>query len=116
MDIIQINQLQLSTTIGIHAWEQKIKRRIILDLELGTDTIAAASSDDISNTIDYEALTQRLEQYASENSFQLLESLANKIADLILNEFGVLWLRVKACKPHATKNIKSAAVTIERKP
>lgn len=114
MDIIHIQQLQLSTTIGIHAWEQKIKRRLLFDLELGVDTTAAASSDDISHTIDYETLTQRLEQYLSENNFQLLERLANKIADLIVNEFGVRWLRLKAWKPHATKNIKSAAIIIER--
>ncbi|MEE9452547.1 MAG: dihydroneopterin aldolase [Gammaproteobacteria bacterium] len=115
MDIIHIRQLQLTLTLGIHAWEQKIKRKVFFDLDLGTDIAAGAQSDDIGNTLNYEVLNQRLQQHLTENTFQLIETLAQNVADFILKEFPVPWLRLTVTKPHPIKNVASTAVTIERK-
>ena len=114
MDIIYINDLRIDTIIGIYEWERRTRQTIILDLEMGTDISAAAASDDIAQTLDYKAVAKRLIEFVSESEFQLVETLAERIAGIILNEFKVPWLRLRLNKQGALRGVRDVGVVIER--
>ena len=101
MDRVFIRHLQIETIIGIHDWEKQVRRPIILDLEMGSDIARAAASDRISDALDYEAVTRRLTQFVSEHHFELVETLAERCADILIDEFAIPWLRLTLHKPDA---------------
>ncbi len=114
MDIIFIRELRVETVIGIYDWERKIKQTISIDLELGTDIRPAAASDDIAQTLDYKAVAKRLIRFAEDSEFLLVETLAERIAAIVRNEFGVPWLRLSLSKPGAVRGSREVGVIIER--
>jgi 7,8-dihydroneopterin aldolase/epimerase/oxygenase len=114
MDIIYLSQLKLNTLIGIYEWERQAKRVIFVDLELATDTRAAAATDQLANTLDYGALAQRLTKVAENSEFFLIETLAERLANLILQEFHVPWLRLKLSKRGAVPTADDVGLIIER--
>lgn len=114
MDTITINGLRLDSIIGIHPWERAVPRKLLLDLELGTDIRPAAASDDVSDTLDYQAVAERLQTFAADSRYQLLEALAEAMAELLQREFGVPWLRLKLDKPGAVRGTSGVGLTIER--
>lgn len=114
MDIITINELSIETTIGVHAWEQQIKQKVVIDLQLGTDISVAASKDSLEDTLDYDAIAKRVCAFVAESKYKLIESLAEKTAQLIQEEFAVQWLRLSLKKPGAVRGAKSVGVVIER--
>jgi len=114
MDKVFISQLELDAVIGIYDWERNIRQPLRMDLEIASDVAAAAASDDIRDALDYHALAQRLTTYVAESKFQLVESLAESCADLILKEFSASWLRLVLHKPNAVENAASVGVIIER--
>lgn len=115
MDIITINQLEFKAYIGVEAWEQKIEQKIILDIHIGTDISDAAQSDNIDDTINYSEVACVIEGFLSMNRFYLLESLAEKISELIFKQFKIAWLKLTVSKPYAIAQAKSVALTVERK-
>lgn len=114
MDKILIEGLLVETRIGVYDWERLIQQPLVFDLELDTDIAAAASSDDLSETIDYKALSDRVVDYVSGTEFELLEALAENLAALILKEFGVSHLRMKVSKPGAVPKAENVSLLIER--
>lgn len=114
MDIIYLNDLRIDTVIGIYDWERRTRQTVILDLEMGTDIRAAAASDDIEHTLDYKAVAKRLIEFVSQSEFQLVETLAEKIADILLTEFKVPWLRLRLNKQGALRGVRDVGVIIER--
>ena len=112
MDTIQIIGLTVTTTIGVHVWEKRIKQSLFIDLHL--DTNLSACSDDLTKTIDYDALSERVRTFVETKSFALIETVANDVATLIKDEFHVPSLRVTVHKPHAIKHATSVGVTISR--
>lgn len=114
MDIIYLSQLKLETLIGVYEWERQAKRTIFIDLELATDTRRAAATDDISHTVDYGVLTRRLTELAEKSEFFLIETLAEHLANAILQEFNVPWLRLKLSKRGAVSNADDVGLIIER--
>ncbi len=114
MDIIFLNDLKVETVIGVFDWERKIKQEVILDLELGYDIRAAAASDELADTLDYKALSKRLSDFISHSDYQLVETLAERCAELIQKEFGVGWLRLRVNKPGALTAAGDVGVLIER--
>jgi len=114
MDKILINALQLETKIGVNEWEQRIKQKVLVDIELSYDIKPAAESDDINKTINYQTLCDAITHYVEEQSYQLIESLAEAISNLILSEFKPIALTLTLTKPKAIKNATSVAVSIER--
>ncbi len=114
MDIIYLSDLRIDTIIGIYDWERRVKQTIILDIEMGTDIRAAASSDNIEDTLNYKNVAKRLFAYIGESEFELVETLAEKVADLILTEFKVPWLRLKVNKQGAVRGVRDVGVIIER--
>ena len=114
MDIIFIRELHIETLIGVHPWERQAHRGLLLDLELGTDIRPAAASDRLTDTLDYQAMAQRIVALAATSDFQLLETLAERIAELLLREFAAPWLRLTLRKPGVPSDAREAGVVIER--
>jgi dihydroneopterin aldolase len=114
MDIIFIHELQIETVIGVYPWERDLRRTLWLDLELGVDIRPAAATDRLEETLDYQAVAQRISDFAATSDFQLVETLAERIAELLLQEFAVPWLRLTLHKPGVPTFAKEAGVMIER--
>ncbi len=114
MDIIFLNNLKIDTVIGIFDWERKIKQSVIIDLEMATDIAKAAASDAIEDTLDYKAVAKRLIAFVGESEFQLVETLTERIAEIVLNEFNVPWVRVRLNKQGAVRGARDVGIIIER--
>lgn len=114
MDIVFIEDLRIETVIGIYDWERKIRQVVALDLEMAFDNRTAAASDSIDDTLNYKAVGKRLIAFVEASSFQLVETLAERCAGIVLDEFGVKWLRLRVSKPGALRGSKAVGVVIER--
>ena len=114
MDIIFISELKVQTKLGVPNWERMIAQTIILDIEIGYDLSKACNSDAIVDTIDYGAVVGRIRETLTENSFQLVEALAEHICQLILKEFKAENVKVKVAKPAILPGLKALGVEIER--
>ena len=114
MDLVFIEDLRIETVIGIYDWERKIRQVVALDLEMAFDNRKPAASDDIGDTLNYKAVSKRLIAFVESSSFQLVETLAERCAGIVLDEFKVSWLRLKLSKPGAVRGSKAVGVVIER--
>ncbi|MGH8338619.1 MAG: dihydroneopterin aldolase [Gammaproteobacteria bacterium] len=114
MDTVFIRDLRVETVVGIYDWERRIKQIVSLDLDMGTGIARAANSDRIEDTLDYKTVAKRVAQFVGEAEFQLVETLAEKVAALILEEFKVEKVKVTLHKPGAVSGSKSVGVIIER--
>jgi dihydroneopterin aldolase len=114
MDIVFIKDLRIETIIGIYDWERRVKQTISLDLEMAADIRAAAATDAIDDTLNYKAIGKRLIAFVGESEYQLVETLAEKVADVVLNEFDVEWLKLTVHKPGALRGSRDVGVIIER--
>lgn len=114
MDIIFLNQLRIDTIIGIYDWERRVKQTVVIDLEMGADIAKAAASDAIEDTLNYKAVAKQVTAFVEASEFQLVETLAEKVAELVLTEFPVPWLRVRIDKAGAVRGARGVGVVIER--
>ena len=114
MDIIFIRDFRVKITVGMYAWERIVPQLVQLDLEIGIPGTHASQSDTINDTIDYAKVVQRIEDSLHDNKIQLLEKLAEHIAQIITGEFKAPWAKVSVTKLAALKNVKQLGVTIER--
>jgi len=114
VDIVYIKELEVETVIGIFDWERKIKQVVSLDLEMQCDVRAAAKTDHIDQAVDYKTIAKRLIAFIEASEFQLIETMAEQIAEIILSEFKVPWLRLRLSKPGAVRGSKDVGVIIER--
>lgn len=114
MDILYIRNLKVDAIVGIFSWEKRIRQPIHLDLEIAIDIRQAAASDDIQFALDYKTVSTRLTQYISQSEWHLIETLAEKVAALLMTEFGVTWLRLRLSKPAALPTADSVGLVIER--
>ena len=113
MDILYIRNLKVDA-VGIFSWEKRIRQPLHLDLEIALDIRKAAATDDIQYALDYKTVSTRLTQFISQSEWHLIETLAEKIAALLMAEFGVTWLRLKLSKPAALPSADSVGLMIER--
>jgi dihydroneopterin aldolase len=114
MDIIFIRDLRVDTVIGIYDWERSIKQSIRLDLEMATDIARSAASDRIEDTLNYKAVAKRVIAFVEDSSFQLVETLAERIVELVRAEFAVPWMRLTLNKGGAVRGARGVGVIIER--
>ena len=114
MDIVYIRDLRIETIIGIYDWERETRQTVSLDLEMGTDIKKAAQSDSIEDTLDYKSVAKRMIQFVGDSEFQLVETMAERIADIVLNEFNVPWMKLRLSKPGAVTGSQDVGVIIER--
>lgn len=114
MDIIYLKDLRIETIIGVYAWERQIKQMVVLDLELGTDIRKAGQTDALEDTLNYKEVAKRVISYVENSRFQLVEALAEGIANILLTEFQVPWLRLRVNKQGAVRGVRDVGVIIER--
>ena len=114
MDTVFIEDLRIETVIGIYDWERKIRQVVAIDLEMAFDNRKPAASDRIEDTLNYKAVSKRLIAFVEASSFQLVETLAERCAEIVLAEFDVRWLRLRLSKPGAVRGSKAVGVVIER--
>lgn len=114
MDRLYIQDLQIDTVIGVYDWEREIRQTVSFDLEMATDVRPAAASDHVNDVLNYKLVAKRLIQYVSDSRCQLIETLAQRVAEIILYEFGVQWLRLRLSKPGALRYSRNVAVEITR--
>ena len=114
MDIIFISEMKIDTVIGIWDWERKIRQTVVIDLEMAADIRKAAASDSVDDTLNYKLVAKRVQEFVGESEFQLVETLAEKIAAIINDEFAVPWVRVRVNKPGAIRGARDVGVMIER--
>ena len=116
MDKIFLSALNVECIVGIWEWERRVKQNVVIDVELGADIRRAAATDHIDHTIDYKKLAKRLLTFVGESQFHLVETLTEKVAELIITEFQVPWVRVRVNKQGAIRGARDVGVEIERRP
>lgn len=114
MDIVYIKQLKIDTVIGIFDWEREIKQQVCLDIDMAVDITKAAAGEDIDSTVSYKTVSDRLIEFISKSEFLLVETMAEEIAKLLKEEFGLPWMRIKVGKPTAIEDASEVGVLIER--
>ena len=114
MDIIYISGLRIDTVIGIYDWERRIRQPVVLDLEMAGDCARAAANDDVSDTLNYKLVSKRLIEFVGGSDFQLVETLAQRAAEVVMTEFGVPWLKLRLNKIGALRGAADVGVVIER--
>jgi dihydroneopterin aldolase len=114
MDIIFLKDLRVRAIVGIWEWERRMPQDISIDLEMAADVRAAAERDHIEATLDYKAVSRRVVELVQTSGFQLVETLAERVAELVREEFAVPWVKVVVHKPYAIRNSRDVGICIER--
>ena len=113
-DRIFLRGLTAECIIGFIDWERRVKQTVVVDLELPVDCRRAGISDDVADTVDYKSVAKRVLAYIEASEFKLVETLAHRLALLLLEEFGLEWVRISLNKPGAIRNSRDVGVVIER--
>jgi 7,8-dihydroneopterin aldolase/epimerase/oxygenase len=114
MDKIFIHALKTEAIIGIFDWERQVKQTVIVDLEFSADVRKAALSDSIEDTLNYKRVAKRVLAFVEGSQFHLVETLAEHIAMLLLEDFGLAWVRISLSKPGAIRSSRDVGVLVER--
>jgi len=113
-DTVFLRGLEIECIIGFIEWERRIKQRVVIDLELPVDCARAAVNDDVADTVDYKRVAKRVIAFVEGSQFLLVETMAHRMALLILEEFGLEWIRLSVNKPGAIRGSRDVGVSIER--
>lgn len=115
MDKIFLSALSVECVVGIWEWERRVKQTVIIDVEMAADIRKAAATDRIEDTIDYKKVAKRLLAFVGDSQYQLVETLTERIAELIVTEFGVTWVKVRLNKRGAIRGARDVGIEIERR-
>lgn len=115
MDTIFLHEMRVDTVIGVHAWERLRPQTLEFNIDIGLPSARAGESDAIGDTIDYETVERRIREDLSQLKLTLLETLAEHVASVILNEFGAPWVKLTVAKIGILPNVKRVGVAIERR-
>jgi 7,8-dihydroneopterin aldolase/epimerase/oxygenase len=113
-DRIFLHGLTIECVIGFIDWERRVKQTVVVDIELPVDCRRAALSDAVADTLDYKKVAKRVLAFIEASEFKLVETLAHRVALLVLEEFGVAWVRISLNKPGAIRSSRDVGVVIER--
>ncbi|KJY84726.1 dihydroneopterin aldolase [Vibrio neptunius] len=114
MDKVFIEQLEVITTIGVYDWEQEIKQKLVLDIEMVHDNQPAGKSDDVADALDYAQVSSAVLSHIESGRFLLVERVAEEVAQLIMTQFSVPWVKIRLTKPGAVPQASGVGVIIER--
>ncbi len=114
VDELFIRELKVETIIGFLDWERRVKQNVSIDLELATDARRAAQTDAVRSALNYDDLARRLMDFVGQSQFHLVESLAEAVARIALQEFGAPWVKVTIAKPGAVDGARDVGIVIER--
>ena len=115
MDAILIRELRVEALIGIHRRERHVRQTLSIDLDIGLPSTAVFESDRVADTIDYEQVALRIRDLAAAQHYRLVETFADRIATLLIADFGAPWAKVSVAKIGILPNAKFVGVTIERR-
>ena len=115
MDIIELKGIQLKTLIGVYPSEKETPQPLFIDLTYAISAAKAAEQDDLTKTIDYDLIIQHLKDFVHNTQFDLLETLAEKLAQSLLATFPTNWIKLSINKPEANPNAQAIILTIERR-
>lgn len=113
-DKIFIRGLEVECIIGFIDWERRVKQKVVLDIELPVDCAHTAKTDAVADTLDYKQVVDQVIELISNSKFMLVETMAQKVAELIIQNFSVNWVRVVVNKPGAIRGLRDVGVSIER--
>ncbi|MGH8169780.1 MAG: dihydroneopterin aldolase [Steroidobacteraceae bacterium] len=114
-DRIFLRGLTAECIIGFIDWERRVKQTVVIDIELPVDCRRAGASDDVADTVDYKKVAKRVLAYVEASEFKLVETLAHRLCLLLLEEFGLEWVRISLNKPGAIRNSRDVGVVVERR-
>jgi len=114
MDKIFIHALKAEAIIGIYDWERQVRQTVLIDLEFAADVRKAALTDSIDDTLNYKRVAKRILAFVESSQFHLVETLAEHVAMLVLDEFGISWVRIILSKPGAVRSSRDVGVSVER--
>jgi dihydroneopterin aldolase len=114
MDKIFLTGIKVECIVGIWEWERQVKQTVVLDIEMATDIRKAAASDHIDDTVDYKKVSKRLLSFVGESQFQLVETLTERVAEILVKEFQRPWVKVRLNKQGALRGSKDVGIVIER--
>jgi dihydroneopterin aldolase len=112
-DIVSIRDLQVSTVIGVYGWEREIEQSLVFAVDMATDAAKAAERDDIAAALDYSAVSQTIKTVVIEGKFQLIETAAERVAQRLIHDYAIPWVRVEVVKPIPSEGY-TATIAIER--
>ena len=115
MDTIFLSGLTTECIIGIWDWERRVRLKVVVDIEMAADIRRAAATDSIDDTLDYKRVSKRLLQFIGDSQFQLVETLTERIAEIVVREFDVTWVRVRLNKQGAIRGARDVGIQIERR-
>ncbi len=115
MDSILVRDLRIEVLIGIHKRERHVAQAVSIDLDIGIPGTTVFASDKVADTIDYEQVALGIQKLAASGHFKLVETFADRIARLIIDDFKSPWVKVSAAKIGILPNAKFVGVSIERK-
>ena len=113
-DTIFLRGLTVECIIGFIDWERRVKQTVVIDLELPVDCRGASIRDEVEDTLDYKKVAKRVIAFVEASEFKLVETLAHRLALLVLEEFGISWIRLSVNKPGAIRGSKDVGVSIQR--
>jgi 7,8-dihydroneopterin aldolase/epimerase/oxygenase len=113
-DRIFLHGLTAECIIGFIDWERRVRQTVVVDLEMPVDCRRAALTDEVADTLDYKQVAKRVLAFIEASEFKLVETLAERLALLVLADFGVEWVRVSLNKPGAVRKSRDVGVVIER--
>jgi dihydroneopterin aldolase len=113
-DVIFLRGLTVECVIGFIDWERRVKQTVVIDLEMPVDCRHASVSDEVQDTLDYKKVAKRMIAFVEASEFKLVETLAHRLALLVLEEFGMAWIRLSVNKPGAIRGSRDVGVSIER--
>src|ERR1700722_9323960 len=112
-DIVSIRDLRVSAVIGVYDWERETEQALTFFVDLAADVAKAASRDDLRDALDYSAVVDTVKCVVIEGKFQLIETAAERVAQRLIADFGLEWVRVQVVKPITSEGY-TAAITVER--
>jgi dihydroneopterin aldolase len=115
-DKLFIRELRVEAIIGFWEWERRVKQIVSIDLEIATDSKAAARVDAVEAALNYERLAERVLEFVGASEFKLVETLAEAIARIVVADFGAPWVKVTVAKPGAIPRARDVGIAIERRP
>ncbi len=114
MDIIILHGIETNCVVGVWEWEKQITQKIIVDIDMAADIAKSAASDELEDTLNYKAVAENVIEMLEASRFQLIETMAEEVAKLIMEKFSAPWVKVRINKGGAVKNVKNVGVQIER--
>jgi len=98
-DLISVRDLAVPAVIGVHPWEREIEQTLVVSVEMAADVRKAAASDDLADALDYSAVAETIAAVLRDGKFRLIETAAERVAEHLLADFPLSWLRLELRKP-----------------